>query len=401
MAKEFRSVISIGEAEKRISSAFKLSEKHEEVSLDKALGRVLADDIIASLDVPPFERSTMDGYALRARDTYGASEEDPKALNLKGRISAGEFSDISVATGTCVSIATGAPIPAGADSVVMVEYTETSGESILVNRPVAVGENIMKAGSDISNGEKVLGKGHRLTPRDTGVLAALGMTDIPVLARPKVAIISTGSELIEPGQELTPGKIYDVNSRALADAVVTSGGKPKFLGNARDVKTLTNLIQKSDHDMILTSGGTSVGEEDISYLALERLGKTLFHGIALKPGKPAMMGVMKGRPVVGLPGNPTSALVVFYVLVAPLLRRMAGLPSWEPKTLIAKLASRVHSSKGRLEYVPVNLKDGLAFPITKGSGAITTLSNAKGYVVVGETTEILDEGEEVDIIIFD
>ncbi len=400
MYKEFREVVTVAEAEKRIQSALEIRQKPGEVTLGEALGRVLAEDIIAPINVPPFDRSAMDGYAVKARDTYGAGENNPKTLKLKGGISMGALSDVEITRGVCAAIPTGAPIPKGVDAVVMVEYTEKSKGKVEVYRSVASGENIMRAGADMTKGEKVLVKGHLLTPRDTGVLAALGIVHMKVFAKPKVAIISTGTEIAEPGVPLKPGMIYDVNSRTIADAVRENGGNPQFLGNARTEKELTRLIGKSDHDVILTSGGTSVGEEDLSYRTVEKLGKLLFHGMALKPGKPTMMGVVRGKPVIGLPGYPTSALVVFYLLVVPLLRKMAALPPLEPATRGAKLASRVYSAKGRLEYVPVGLKDGVARPISKGSGAITTLAGAVGYLVVKDNVEIVEEGSEVKVVMF-
>ncbi len=400
MPKEFREVVSVGEAEKRIRSAFKLRRRRENVRIGEALGRVLAADVLAPLDVPPFDRAAMDGYALKARDTYGAGEGTPRELVLKDSVLVGTISDVVITKGTCAAIATGAPIPKGADAVVMTEHAERVGRSVRVYRPVVAGENIMRKGADIRKGEKVLGKGHLLTSRDTGVLAALGIRKVKVYVKPTVAVISTGAEIIEPGAPLKPGMIYDVNSRTLMDAVRENGGNAEFLGIARDADELIKLIEKSSHGLILTSGGTSVGEEDLSYSAVEKLGRLLFHGIAIKPGKPTMAGVVQSKLVIGLPGYPTSALVIFYVLVAPLLWEMAGLPPLKPDTQKARLGARIYSAKGRLEYVPVRLRDGVAHPITKGSGAITTLAGAAGYVIVAEKVEIVEEGSEVEVVLF-
>ncbi len=400
MPKEFREVVTIGEAEKRARSSFKVHLKQEPVPIEKALGRVLAVDVVAPLDVPPFDRASMDGYALKARDTYGASEGEPRELLLKGSVAAGTISKLTITKGSCVAIATGAPMPKGADAVLMVEYAENTKGRVLAYRPVAAGENVMRAGADIRRDEKILEKGRLITPRDTGVLAALGITKIMVYARPRIAVISTGAEIAEPGALLKPGMIYDVNSRTLADAVRENGGDAEFLGIARNADEIANLIKKSGHDLILTSGGTSVGEEDLTYRAVEKLGKLLVHGIAIKPGKPTMVGVVGEKLVIGLPGYPTSALMVFYLLVAPLLRKMAGLPPLKYATQKAELASRVYSAKGRLEYLPVQLKDGVAHPIGKGSGAITTLAGASGFVEIPEKVEILEEGSEVEVLLF-
>ncbi|MEE8167753.1 MAG: gephyrin-like molybdotransferase Glp [Candidatus Hydrothermarchaeales archaeon] len=398
--KEFRNVISIEEAEKRLYTYFKPSPKVEEVALEEALGRILGEDVVASLDVPPFDRASMDGYAVIASDTFYASEDKPVELELSGVIQAGESKEIVIKKGECIRIATGAPIPHGTDAVVMVEYTNSSGDGVKVYSPVSPGEHIMRAGADIKQGTKVLEKGTVLSPRETGVLAALGINNVRVFKKPRVGIISTGSELVEPGKPLPSGKIYDVNARAISDAVRVNGCIAEFLDIARDEKTLTRTIKESNYDVIITTGGTSVGAEDITYKVVEKLGRLIAHGLAVKPGKPTMLGIIDGRPLVGLPGYPTSALIIFSILVAPMLRKMAGLPNKEPKKASAKLASRVYSAKGRFEYLPVKLDGEKVHPILKGSGAITSLAGAHGYVEIPRNVEILEEGSKVEVILF-
>lgn len=400
MVKRSRRAVRIEEASSALYSRFKPLYRQEKVALSDALGRVLGVDIKAPMDVPPFDRASMDGYATRAADTYGASEGKPVSLKSLGYIAAGTPSKIVITAGKCSGIATGAPMPKGANCVVMVEHAEKSDGEIRISRPAHPGENVMRAGADIRKGEKILAKGTVLTPRETGVLAALGIDAVKVLARPRVAIISTGTELVEPGEPLVPGKIYDVNARSITDVVKGQGCIPEFLGVARGGDELWRLLKGTRHDVVITTGGTSVGEEDVSRAVIEKLGEVLVHGLAVKPGKPTLLADIRGKPFIGLPGYPTSALVVFYVLVAPFLRHLAGLPRLEPRKIRARLASRVFSARGRREYLPVSVANGLASPILKGSGAITTLAGADGFVEIPERVEILEEGSEVDVVLF-
>jgi putative molybdopterin biosynthesis protein len=404
--KEFHDVVSIQEAKRRLYTHFRPRPQREEVPLSHALGRVAFEPLVAPLDVPPFDRASMDGYALMAQDTFYADEENPVGLRLRGVIRAGDKARVEVHRGECVAIATGAPMPRGANAVVMVEYTHREDGTVQVYRPVAPGENIMAAGADIMRGETVLRAGVRITPRETGVLAALGLGSVPVYRRPRVAIISTGDEVVEPGRPLEYGKIYDVNAPALAHAVAENGGEPVLLGIVRDdpEALLDKLREMMGYDVIIASGGTSAGVGDLSYRVIDRLGEPgiLVHGVAIKPGKPTIIGVARGKPIFGLPGYPTSALVVFDVFVAPLLREMAGLVEVERRTLRARAAMRLHSAGGRYEYMPVNLVTGgdgayRAYPVPTGSGAITTLAEADGYIEVDQDTEMISQGEEVEV----
>ncbi|MHC1568097.1 MAG: molybdopterin biosynthesis protein [Candidatus Syntropharchaeia archaeon] len=402
--KPFLRTVSVDEAKRIILSKIRIIRYSEEIEIQKALGRILSENVISKMDVPPFDRASMDGYAVVAADTFGADEENPKLLEKIGSIRAGEDLDVVVESGRCVEISTGAPMPAGADSVVIVEDTEEEGNFVRIYRSITPGKNVMPAGSDIMRGETILRKGTSLGPRETGVLAACGFSRINVYKKPKVAIISTGDEIIPPGEELTFGKIYDVNSRTISDAVRENGGEPVYLGIAPDdKKRLLERIKKalSGCDLLITSGGTSAGAGDLLYQIVEEQGELLIHGIAIKPGKPFIFGIFDEKPIFGLPGYPTSALITFNIFVSPIIREMAGYPPSERKKIKAKTSVRIYSARGRREYLPINLisgKDGYGvYPILSGSGAITTFSNADGYVEIPENVEILEEGTEVDV----
>jgi putative molybdopterin biosynthesis protein len=323
---------------------------------------------------------------------------------------AGEASAVVVNLGEAVEISTGAPIPKGANAVVMVEYTALR-EGLKLYRAVVPGENIMASGADIMAGELVLRTGDILTPRELGVLAAIGRASVNVYKKPRVAILSTGNEVIEPGEKLEFGKIYDINRRTLADSVRENGGDPIFLGVIGDrMEAIKIGIAEAlaEADMVLTSGGTSAGIGDLLYRVIDELGPPgmLVHGIAVRPGKPAIIGVTQEKPVFGLPGYPTSALMIFNVFARPVLREMAGLPG-EPESRIveARAAERIFSSGGRREYMPVNLvrsdiSEFMVYPVPGGSGAITTLAEADGFIEVSEGTMYLEEGSKVNVELF-
>ncbi|MCC6021448.1 MAG: molybdopterin biosynthesis protein [Thermoproteaceae archaeon] len=380
----------------------------EEVKLAEAYGRVLAEDVTAPIDVPPFDRATMDGYAVVAESTYGASELEPVELRLVGRAEAGEWPACEVGPGEACSVATGAPVPRGANAVVMVEYTQERGGIVRVFRPVAPGENVMSAGTDISAGELVLRRCTRLTAREIGVLAALGMDRVRVFRRPRVAIISTGDELVAPGEPLLPGKLYDVNTHTLSAAVMEAGGTPVVHGIVRDDEgELERAINSalSTADLVVVSGGTSAGELDLTYRVLGRVGEILFHGVMAKPGKPTLAALVNGKLVIGLPGYPSSALMMFHALVRPLLLRLQCLEPEPPAVVKAKLAVRAEGARGRRALYPVVLvaRGGgfKAFPLHAESGAISVLARADGYIVVQEGVEFIPEGEEVKVYLFE
>src|SRR5438128_1101133 len=332
---QFLDVIDRDEAERRFRGVLDLRPlEPEEVPLAEALYRVLAEDVVAPLDVPGFDRSNVDGFAVRAEDTFGASEDAPRLLCLNSEtIPTGVIPRVVIAPETASPIATGAVIPRGADAVVMIEHTTVEGSELRLIRPAAPGANVSFAGTDVGRGEIVLRRGDRLGARDTGVLAAVGVASVPVVRKPRVAILSTGDELIPPGEPLRPGAIYDSNATVLADAVRELGGEPVSLGIVPDdyVALDAAVTAALAHDVVLLSGGTSKGAGDVSYRVLERLGApgVIAHGVALKPGKPLCLAAATppGRrpvPVAVLPGFPTSAVFTFHEFLAPVIRQLAG-----------------------------------------------------------------------------
>ena len=378
----------------------------EEVGLEEALGRVLAEDITAPIDVPGFRRALMDGYAVRAEDTFGASLEEPVELELVGEVEVGRAADLRLDPGQCAAIATGAMLPEGADAVVRVEATAREGDRVLVMEPVSPGQNVMEADADVKAGQVVLRAGDLLTPQRIGILSALGLRAVRVLVRPRVAIFSTGVELVEPGRPLEPGKIYDINWASLTAAVKLAGGEPIFLGVARDeLGELKAFLARGLEiaDLVVASGASSVGAADLMRDALSALGaRVLVDGVRCKPGKPTIIALAGGKPVFCLPGKPTSALLTFMLFVEPVLARMAGLAGVRRPKIRATLAKRVMPDTGRHNFIFVRLsraEDGrlLAEPIYKDAAAITALGLAHGYVEAPEGTEVLPEGSEVEV----
>jgi len=409
MRKVFRDAVSIDEARKLLLNHFTPKRAVEKVPIHLAAGRVLARDVYAITDVPPFDRATMDGYAVRAEDTFTAEEDSPVILKVVGVIEAGKKPEIEIDRGEAAEIATGAMMPKGANAVVMVEYTRRRGDRIEVLKPVSPGENVMYAGSDVMAGELLVREGSRLTHREIGVMAACGIGEVEVYRKPRVAIISTGNELIRPGEKLMEGKIYDVNSYSLAAAVEENGGEAILMGIARDDEAeMRRMIDKAlrEADIVLTSGSTSAGAGDVMYRILDEFEPgVLVHGIAIKPGKPAIIAVSDSKPVFGLPGYPTSAMTVFEVMVAPIIREMAGLAEDEMVKLRANLAMKVFSAEGRREYLPVNVVEGAegysAYPVSGSySGAVTAFAFTDGFVEIPENVVMLEEGDEVEVRLF-
>jgi putative molybdopterin biosynthesis protein len=406
---QFLDVIDRDEAERRFQAAVRLVPVGiETVGLDCALGRVTARDILAKIDVPSFDRSNYDGFAVRAGDTQGAHEESPRRLRLLEEVIATAIVPNSIVQpGTAVTIATGGMLPRGADAVVMVEHAEAENDDILVRRAVHAGFGVAFAGTDISADETVMRRGTTLTSRETGVLAALGMTQVDVWRRPRVGVISTGDEIIAPGESMEPGLIFDSNARIVADAVREAGGEPVELGIVRDdLDALRTIVARAldECDVVLLSGGTSKGAGDLSYKIVRELKEPgiVAHGVALKPGKPICLAVNDGKPVVILPGFPTSAIFTFHEFVAPVIRRLAGCPSERRSTRQARLAVKVNSEIGRTEYLLVGLvevdqHDLAAYPLGKGSGSVTTFSRADGFVTIGRHDEIVEAGTMVDV----
>jgi molybdenum cofactor synthesis domain-containing protein len=375
----------------------------EQVSLADAAGRVLARPVTASADVPPFDRAAMDGYAVVAEDTFGATRSDPRVLRHAGAVFTGEVPSRAVARGECIEIATGAPMPDGADAVVMVEETERSDDGgIRIFTPVYPRQNVGRRGADIIAGQVILRPGDLLNPSRVGALAATGTAAVSVFARPGVAVISTGNEIVDPGQPLGAGQIYDINRFTLSAVIREHGGTPLPIRTAGDsLEELTSaLASAKDADIIVFSGGSSVGERDLVIDLMKRAGEVVFHGIAVKPGKPTAFGRIGGRPVLGMPGYPTSCLSNAYILLVPLLRRVARLPEHHPRTASLPLARRIVSPTGRHQFYSVCVVDGTAVPAFKASGDITSMSQADGYIEIPTHTDILEAGALVEVNYF-
>jgi putative molybdopterin biosynthesis protein len=399
MPKEFRSLISLEEAGSIVLRHLPLAGA-KTVPLDCALGKVLAEKVVSAVDVPGFHRASMDGFALQAADVLAAREDHPVALDLVGRVPMGLLADIAVGPGQAALVSTGSMMPPGADAVAMVEYTSCQKDSVLVYRPLYPGENVAGLGNDITLGETVLFPGILLTPRELGVLAAVGRREARVRDL-RVGVASTGDELAEPGQALRPGQVYDINSYSIAASVEERGATPVRYGILPDRKeAMAQILGKMAEEcaMILLSGSTSAGAGDMVYLVMEELGELLFHGINLKPGKPTLFGIIKGKPCLGLPGYPTSALTVFAELAAPAIEKALGTRAAGHRRM-GRLAQSV-KSEGRRQMLAVSLAGELIFPVDKGSGSITTLSRADGVVEIPPENEYLERGEEVEVRLF-
>ena len=378
-------------------------EATERVPLEDADGRVVAHDLVASADVPPFDRAAMDGYAVVADDTFGAGPHAPRVVRRIEKVYTGEVPTRAVAPGECTEIATGAPMPQGATAVVTVEETERGeGDEVRIFTPVYPGQNVGRRGADIAAGRTVVGEGTLITPSVIGAIAAIGIAEAPVYRKPRVAILSTGNEIVEPGRPLAPGQIYDINRFTLAAIIARHGGVPVPQPIAADtVQALEAAIERAlEYDAIVFSGGSSVGERDLIMDVLRRTGEVFFHGVAHKPGKPTVFGKVNDTPVLGMPGYPTSCLSNAYMLLVPLLRRMARLPEYQPQTVRVPLARRVVSTTGRHQFYTVRVQDGMAQPAFKASGDITSMADADGYIEIPAQTDILEAGELVDVKLF-
>jgi putative molybdopterin biosynthesis protein len=405
----FRRLMTFDEAKKIVAEQLKPTTLGaEEIPLLDAYNRVLKENVVSTLDIPPFNRSTVDGFAVKAEDTYGAEENQPAKLTVRGTVNIGEPPKIRLVKGEAAEIVTGAPLPEGADAVVMVEDTDREAAELCVYRAVTKDGNVMKRGTDIQKGETALKTGQVLGASEIGVLAALGLTKAKVFKVPVVAVLSTGGEVTEPGKRLLAGKIYDINAYSLSTAVRESGGKPVCLGVVPDDRTL--LRKALEHalasaDMVLTSGGVSVGPHDLTPQIVDSLGKpgVLVSGIAVKPGKPTTIALIGKKPVFALPGHPTSALLIFHLFARPVIQLMSGKPDVEAKTVKALAAKRMFQAKGRRTFVMVKLKCAksgrvVAEPVETGaSGAITTLAKADGFVEIPADQQFVDADEEVTV----
>jgi molybdopterin molybdotransferase len=401
----FTSTISFDEARRRLDAAALPIERTERLPLGAAQGRVSAEHVSSSMDVPPFSRSAMDGYAVVAADTSRASAQSPVRLRVVDRLYTGQATAVAITSGTCVEIATGAPLPAGADAVVMVEQTtKDASDGVLIGAAATVGQNIGRRGADISAGTAVVRQGELLNPGRIGAIAAIGRKEVAVYARPRVAILSTGNEVVEPGGTLGPGQIFDVNRFTLTAIVESNGGIADAKAPVED--TMASLGSALDAcagaDLIVFSGGSSVGERDLIVDLVATRGEMIFHGIAVKPGKPtafARIGPSR-TPFFGMPGNPTSCLSNAYVLLVPFLRATARLPEAVRRAITVPLGRRIVSQAGRLQFYTVTLERGMAMPAFKGSGEITSLSHADGYIQIPADQSVVEEGQEVEVTLF-
>jgi len=398
-------VITVAEAKQVIAEKFgQLRMPEEQVLLEGALGRVLASDCLASEFVPDFNRSTVDGYAVRAQDVFGCSDSIPALLMQIGEAHMGEHTTLTIHSGECVYVPTGAEIPAGADCVITLEDTEPLGDgTIAVYKPVPPGTNLIFRGDDVKPGDLVLPAGRRLNVADIGALAALGQTCVSVRQAPRIAVISTGDEIIAPGEPLPMGKIRDVNAPMLLALAQEAGAIADFIGIIPDsVPDVRTALEKAlvGHDLVLLTGGTSVGVKDAVPQAVTELGELLVHGLAVKPGKPTLFGQVEGKPVFGLPGNPVAAYFMAYLLVRPLLASMLG-THFDERKVSLPVARNVPSNHGREEYVPVVIREGKAQPIASKSGLITTLANTDGFLCIPRDKEGLRQGEVVEVTLFE
>jgi molybdopterin molybdotransferase len=384
----------------------------EKVHIEDSLHRVLDEDVISPINLPEFRRSTVDGFALKAKDTYGVSEKNPAILRLVGEIPMGQISNIEVNEGEAVKVATGGMVPTGADSVQMIEFTESiDSHTLHVFKTLSPLENVIQIGEDVKAGETVLHKGHLIRPQDIGLMAGIGKTDVFVFLRPRVAIISSGDEIVPIENVPSPGEIRDINRYTIVSMVKEIGGIPIFLGIAKDrFNDLKEKIELGlrESDMVVITGGSSVGSLDLTGEVLQVFPGTeiLAHGVSIRPGKPTLLADIDGKPFLGLPGHPVSAMVIFHFFGKPILKILSGLSReviWHQIKVKARASRNIPSVPGREDYVRVKLeeKDGTlwAHPIFGKSGAISNLVHANGLIRIGINEEGLEEGEEAEVIL--
>jgi molybdopterin molybdotransferase len=374
----------------------------EAVPLHEALDRVAAKEVRSPIDVPLANRSAMDGYAVVAEDTKTASRPRPAVLRRTEALHADDIARTRVRPGRCAEIATGSTLPAGADAVVRVEDTDRRGDTVRIFAAVVPGQNVVARGVDIRRGSAVVRAGEHLTPAKVGALAAIGRPSVAVFAKPRVSILTTGDELVPPGKPIRPGQVYDINSFTMASVTKENGGEPIPLGRISDRAGAVRaaLRRGLQNDLVVVTGGSSAGERDLVVDVLRSIGEVVFHGIAIKPGKPTALGKVDGKPILVMPGNPTSCLTNGYVLLAPMLRRMARLPPRIPRTVDLPLGRAIARTPGRLEFHTVRIEDRTAVSAFKESGAITSMAHADGYIEIPADVERLKAGEVVRVVLF-
>lgn len=387
----------------RIGCSIANPPRDESVPLAEAVNRVLARDMCADVDIPGFTRSVMDGYAVRASDTVGAGETIPSLLTLSGTVRMGTSPTISLAEGECAYIPTGGELPEGSDAVVMIEHTETIDDQVLVKRPVASGENCIRRGEDFSRGNPAIMKGRRLSPPDIGVLAAVGCSIVPVSSMPRIGVISTGNELISIDHTPSGSEIRDSNSVMLGAYLQAAGCIPHLYGIVKDEPEILRKILHlalGENDAVILSGGSSKDERDICADLIAECGEVLVHGVAIAPGKPTIIGRCMGKPVLGLPGHPASALVVLDRIGRPLLAAMSGEIRRTDCTRSAILAQNIPSTRGREDYIRVKLDGKYAIPLFGKSGLLNTLVQSDGILRIPSGSEGIEKGAEVEVIIW-
>lgn len=397
-----KALISLEEAMGMAMDLVRPIERKEAVPILDAHRRVAAEDVRAMIDVPLADRAAMDGYAVVAKDTFRAGRSKPVTLRRIETLYADGVPRKRVSKGRCTELATGSTLPPSADAVVMVEDTEREGDVVQVYSPVHPGENVSRRGEDIARGSVVVRAGEVLTPAKVGALAAIGLARVRVYARPRVSILTTGDEVIPSGRRIRPGQVYDINSNTMASVVRENGSEPVLLGRVGDrLDALRSALKRAlANDLVVFSGGSSVGEKDMIIDVLRSMGDLLFHGIAVKPGKPTVLGRVDGKAVLGMPGYPTSCLSNCYMILAPMLRRMARLPPLHEKNVEVPLAKRLVSTIGRVEFHTVRIVDGQAVPAYKESGAITSMAHADGYIEIPANVDLVEKGEMVRVTLF-
>ncbi len=395
----FLTVVPVSKAVAAVKSLARTTGD-DRVPLEHAGGRVLSEDIRADGDIPGFDRSVVDGFAVRASDTTGAGEAIPSILRSRGRVEMGKADEVQLQTGECIYVPTGGVLPKGADAVVMVENSEEVGDEILIKKPVAHGENVLMHNEDFARGDLVLARGRRLFAQDIGMLAAVGCSTVPVFTIPVIGIISTGNELVPVTEVPAAGKVRDSNSFMAGAFVQEHGCTPRYYGIVRDdrgaMRETLNLAV-AECDAVLISGGSSKDDRDMTAALIGELGEVMIHGIAIAPGKPTIIGSCSGKPVIGLPGHPASAFIVLIAIVRHLLDGMTGTAAPVQKTARARLTRNVPSTRGREDYVRVQLENGAATPLFGKSGLLNTLVQSNGVIRIPAESEGIEEGELVEV----